>query len=131
MYQLLRYAPAAGAAPTGGRVHVREAYCAIEIHAKFTSATLFIFSAQILRRYLPGALFNHDREGRPLWLMPLGDGDYRGVDLLPYYPVLLRNHFLPPLCTLFYLPSTKLRATFSNMKSKTKFRFKDIKWSIN
>lgn len=34
---------------------------------------------EILRRYLPGGLFNHDREGRPVWLMPLGDGDYRGI----------------------------------------------------
>lgn len=33
---------------------------------------------QVLERYFPGGVFNYDREGNPVWIMPYGDGDFRG-----------------------------------------------------
>lgn len=34
---------------------------------------------EVLQRYLPGGLFSHDKEAHPVWIMPFGDGDYRGM----------------------------------------------------
>ncbi|CAN8015507.1 unnamed protein product, partial [Ixodes persulcatus] len=34
---------------------------------------------QVLRRYFPGSLCNHDRDGRPLYIMRFGNGDFSGI----------------------------------------------------
>uniref|UniRef100_A0A147BJY7 Putative phosphatidylinositol transfer protein sec14 n=1 Tax=Ixodes ricinus TaxID=34613 RepID=A0A147BJY7_IXORI len=33
----------------------------------------------VLKRYFPGGMCNHDKEGRPLWIMPTGNGDFKGM----------------------------------------------------
>ncbi|KAG0412930.1 hypothetical protein HPB47_009929, partial [Ixodes persulcatus] len=34
---------------------------------------------EVLRRYFPGGLCNHDRDGRPLYIMRFGNGDFSGI----------------------------------------------------
>ncbi|KAM7312134.1 SEC14-like protein 2 [Ixodes scapularis] len=34
---------------------------------------------EVLRRYFPGGLCNHDRDGRPLYIMRFGNGDFAGI----------------------------------------------------
>lgn len=36
-------------------------------------------SSEVVRRYFPGGLFRHDRGGRPVWILPFGNGDFRGM----------------------------------------------------
>ncbi|KAG0412932.1 hypothetical protein HPB47_009931 [Ixodes persulcatus] len=36
-------------------------------------------SPEVLRRYFPGSLCNHDRDGRPLYIMRFGNGDFSGI----------------------------------------------------
>lgn len=36
-------------------------------------------SSEVVRRYFPGGLFHHDRGGRPVWILPFGDGDFKGM----------------------------------------------------
>lgn len=36
-------------------------------------------SSEVVRRYFPGGLFHHDRGGRPLWILPFGNGDFKGI----------------------------------------------------
>jgi len=33
---------------------------------------------EVLRRFYPGGLFGHDKRGRPIWIEPIGLGDYKG-----------------------------------------------------
>ncbi|XP_042146660.1 SEC14-like protein 2 [Ixodes scapularis] len=33
----------------------------------------------VLKRYFPGGIFNHDNEGRPLWILPTGNADFKGM----------------------------------------------------
>ncbi|XP_040061135.1 SEC14-like protein 2 [Ixodes scapularis] len=34
---------------------------------------------EVLRLYYPGGLCNHDREGRPLWILRFGNADFKGM----------------------------------------------------
>ncbi|CAN7986007.1 unnamed protein product [Ixodes pacificus] len=34
---------------------------------------------EVLRLYFPGGQCNHDREGRPLWLLRFGNADFKGI----------------------------------------------------
>lgn len=33
----------------------------------------------VLKKYFPGGIFNHDREGCPMYIVPIGYGDFRGM----------------------------------------------------
>lgn len=34
---------------------------------------------QVLKTYFPGGMCNHDRSGRPVWIMRFGNADYKGM----------------------------------------------------
>ncbi|CAN7936878.1 unnamed protein product [Ixodes hexagonus] len=36
-------------------------------------------SSEVAHRYFPGGLFQYDRGGRRLWILPVGDGDFKGM----------------------------------------------------
>ncbi|KAL3204587.1 hypothetical protein MRX96_011584 [Rhipicephalus microplus] len=33
----------------------------------------------VLKKYFPGGIFNHDREGCPMYIVPIGHGDFKGM----------------------------------------------------
>lgn len=33
----------------------------------------------VLKKYFPGGIFNHDREGSPVYIVPIGNGDFKGM----------------------------------------------------
>ncbi|XP_065302674.1 SEC14-like protein 2 isoform X1 [Dermacentor albipictus] len=33
----------------------------------------------VLKKYFPGGIFNHDRDGCPVYIVPVGHGDFRGM----------------------------------------------------
>lgn len=34
---------------------------------------------KVLQQYFPGGLFNYDKTGSPVWILPFGNGDFRGM----------------------------------------------------
>ncbi|XP_065302675.1 SEC14-like protein 2 isoform X2 [Dermacentor albipictus] len=47
----------------------------------------------VLKKYFPGGIFNHDRDGCPVYIVPVGHGDFRVLELMRSLTALYENNY--------------------------------------